>query len=258
MGKIKVSALLALFETMVEERWAYEYGAARKGEVDCSGAFVYAAEQLGREDILHSSNRIARINCKEMLPISNARPGYAAFKWRKDFETAELEEKYGDNLGNFKHIGLVSRDGKYVLHAKGEAYGFVCTELDSSWQYVAELDFVEYTDDSQLEVDMESVIYHASVATKKDPLRVRDWPKTGEILGHVDKGSIVDVLRDNGDGWPFIRYNELIGYASAEYLTPVLQTDGVADAADRIVIRDSAGNEFRPVGGWRVEIGAND
>ena len=31
--KIKVSALLDLFEIMLDEAWEYEYGAAREGEV---------------------------------------------------------------------------------------------------------------------------------------------------------------------------------------------------------------------------------
>ena len=34
MGKIKVSALIAVFERMAREHWAYEWGAAREGCVD--------------------------------------------------------------------------------------------------------------------------------------------------------------------------------------------------------------------------------
>lgn len=266
--KIKVSALLDLFEIMLDEAWEYEYGAAREGEVDCSGAFDYAADQLGRPDVLHSSNRIARINCPTMLPISAAKPGYAAFRWRKDFETAELEEKYRDGLGNFKHMGLVSRDGKHVLHAKGEKYGFVCEKLDSSWQYVAVLNFVDYSEDVQQEAEAVDVLYRATISTNKDPLRVREWPKTGEILGHVDKGRIVDVLKDTGDGWPLIRFNELEGYVSGQHLTPVSKTEVKEEIyeevevevpeAQKVTIIDSEGNHFEPVGDFRVLIGSID
>lgn len=266
--KIKVSALLDLFEIMEAEHWEYEYGAAREGEVDCSGALDYAADQLGRPDVLHSSNRIARLNCPNMLPISAAKPGYAAFRWRKDFETAELEEKYSDGLGNFKHMGLVSRDGKHVLHAKGEKYGFVCEKLDSSWQYVAALNFVDYSEDVQQENVAVTVLYQATISTNEDPLRVREWPATGEILGHVDKGRVVDVLQDNGDGWPFIRFNELEGYVSGRYLTPVSKTEFKEEIreevevevpeAQKVTIIDSEGNHFEPIGDFRVLIGSID
>ena len=266
--KIKASALLDLFEIMLDEAWEYEYGAAREGEVDCSGAFDYAADQLGRPDVLHSSNRIARINCPTMLPISEAKPGYAAFRWRKDFETAELEEKYSDGLGNFKHMGLVSRDGKHVLHAKGKKYGFVCEELDSSWQYVAALDFVDYSEKAQQEAEEAAVLYQAMISTNEDPLRVRAWPKTGEILGCVDKGRIADVLKDTGDGWPFIRAGELEGYVSGQYLPPVSKTEIKEEIdeevevetsdAQKVTIIDSEGNYFEPVGDFRVLLGSID
>lgn len=294
--KIKVSALLDLFEVMLDEEWEYEYGAAREGEVDCSGAFDYAADQLGRPDVLHSSNRIARINCEALLAISEAKPGYAAFRWRKDFETADLEAKYSDGLGNFKHMGLVSRDGKHVLHAKGEKYGFVCEKLDSSWQYVAALNFVDYSEEPessaagggnsetecwesqgakgdyasspQQETEAVDVLYRATISTHEDPLRVRAWPKNGEILGRVDKGRIVDVLKDTGDGWPFIRVGELEGYVSGQYLTPVSKTEIKEEIAEevevetpdaqKVTIIDSEGNHFEPVGDFRVLLGSID
>ncbi|MBR3797189.1 MAG: SH3 domain-containing protein, partial [Clostridia bacterium] len=255
-------------ETMEEEHWEYEYGAASEGEVDCSGAFDYAAAQFGRPDVLHSSNRIARLNCPMLLPISAAKPGYAAFRWRKDFETAELEEKYSDGLGNFKHVGLVSRDGKHVLHAKGEKYGFVCEKLDSSWQYVAALNFVDYSEEVQQETEAATVLYQATISTNEDPLRVRAQPKTGEILGHVDKGCIVDVLKDIGDGWPLIRFNELEGYVSGQYLTPVSMTEIKEEIIEevevetpdtqKVTIIDSRGNRFEPVGDFRVLLGSID
>ena len=40
MIKIPVSDFIAIFEQMKKEKWKYEWGAARKGCVDCSGAFT--------------------------------------------------------------------------------------------------------------------------------------------------------------------------------------------------------------------------
>lgn len=51
--------LVAEFEVMLTEHWAYAWGAAKEGVVDCSGAFVYAMEQYGLQ-IAHGSNSIYR------------------------------------------------------------------------------------------------------------------------------------------------------------------------------------------------------
>ena len=44
---ITKSKILSLFKKMLEEHWSYEWGAAREGCVDCSGAFVYAYSKKG-------------------------------------------------------------------------------------------------------------------------------------------------------------------------------------------------------------------
>lgn len=109
-----------------------------------------------------------------------------------------------------------------------------------------------------------AVSYKAIVTTEKDPLRVREWPETGTILGIVPKGRTVEVLAEAGDGWPKIRYNELMGYASEQYLTPIgiieepIDTEIVPDdtetAPRALILMDSEGNVWRPVGGFTVEI----
>ena len=74
------------------------------------------------------------------------------------------------------------------------------------------------------------MIYQAIVNTEKDPLRVRQFAVNGKVLGSVPRGAVVDVLSESGDGWPRIRYNELVGYASGDYLTRV--EDSEADVAE--------------------------
>lgn len=41
----------------------------------------------------------------------------------------------------------------------------------------------------------------------------------------AQRGALVDVLEDNGDGWPRIRYGDIVGYASAVYLTSTDEED---------------------------------
>ncbi len=129
---------------MYEERWAYEWGAARKGCVDCSGAFSYAFRQLGGS-IYHGSNTIARkyVGAFRKTPV----PGYAAFRWKKT-DTA----KYPDGRGDFYHIGLVDSDGEHVLNAKGAKAGF-CRDTLDGWHSFAPLRGVAYGPSQSADAD---------------------------------------------------------------------------------------------------------
>lgn len=120
---IKKDDLLDLFERMARENWAYAWGAAREGCVDCSGAFVYAYRQLDSSVyIAHGSNSILRQSMGTLLPMSAARPGYAAVKVRA-WDGEEIGNRwYGQEPGDCYHIGLVGRDGK-ILNAKGTGAG---------------------------------------------------------------------------------------------------------------------------------------
>lgn len=213
---MKSSDLIAQFERMYAEHWAYEWGAAREGCVDCSGAFVYAFKRFG-EPIPHGSNSIARKHVVGGLrPISEAKPGWALFKRRAD--NNDMPAQYmGDGIGDIYHVGLCSRDGTRALNAKGTQSGF-CSDPASAYHLCAPLKGVEYTDE---EDEPMATLYRAVVNTEKDDLRVREAPKTGKIIGHAPRGKVVDVLAEGTDGWPRIRYGELVGYASAAYLVRV-------------------------------------
>ena len=82
-SKIPVTTLIADFQLMKSQHWAYREGAAQSGEVDCSGAFVWAYRQHGIS-IYHGSNRMARVEVAALIPINvaNVVPGMAAFKHR--------------------------------------------------------------------------------------------------------------------------------------------------------------------------------
>lgn len=229
---MKASELISLFERMYDEEWAYEYGAAQTGCVDCSGAFVWAYKQFG-QTIAHGSNSIARDNIFEMRVIAQAKPGWAAFKRRLD--DGEPAKYRGDGWGNFYHIGLVSRDGKHVLNAKGEKYGFCCDDIQNGWHYACPLKAVEYGEDV---IDVGSDVYgQALVITKSGPLNVRESPKTGRVIGRLARGSMVDILTPDSE-WPKIRQGDILGYASMEYLA-MLKDD--SDSANNSEIPNSSG-----------------
>lgn len=215
---MKDEKLIALFETMLAEHWTYEWGAAREGCVDCSGAFVYAYKKLGGGKIEHGSNTIGRKHVGKLLPISEAKPGYAAFKRRDDGN--EPEKYKGDGIGNLYHIGLVARDGTSVLNAKGTNYGFSSDPL-SAWDYVAPLNAVAYTAQGEEEPVILDVLYRARVTTHSGSLNVRERPDTGsQRIGELKKGAEVSVVSECGE-WYRIAYGGGYAYAHSGYLTRI-------------------------------------
>lgn len=216
MGKIRASDLIAQFKRMYDEHWTYVWGSAKRGEVDCSGAFVYAYKTLDGPYIEHGSNAIARRRVGAMQPVSAARPGWAAFKWKQD----GAPDSYTDGRGNYYHIGLVDETGGYVLNAKGSKYGF-CRDRLAGWDYVAPLDAVEYTDEG--EDDTMDVKWVGEVVTLSGPLNLRDEPNiTGDRIAQIPRSSRVNVLWDEPrDGWLWVQWGNRTGYVSAEYLRDV-------------------------------------
>lgn len=149
---MKQDELIALFERMLCEKWAYVYGGASAGSVDCSGAFVWALKQGGKT-IPHGSNAIARRETDALRPIAEAKPGYAAFKRRLPGEKGyALPAKYrsGSDQNDYYHIGLVAADGRTVLNAKSQKAGF-CRDPLADWHCCAPLKAVEYGTDSTLD-----------------------------------------------------------------------------------------------------------
>lgn len=235
--KIGAGELIACFETMLEEHWSYAWGAARRGCVDCSGAFVYAYRTLGGPVIEHGSNAIARRHIGAMHAAKQAEPGWAAFKWKESGEP----ERYADGRGNYYHIGLVDQTGRFVLNAKGEKSGFSRDSIDG-WDFAAPLLGVEYEEVKKM------VLYRARVATRSGPLNMRDRPG-GMVIGRIPRGETVDVLSDEGE-WCAVDYQGASGYASAEYLERLEERE----RETRIVLEDSEGNTFHPIGGWTVRL----
>lgn len=214
--------IINLFRRMYAEHWEYVWGKAEEGCVDCSGAFTYAGSVLGAS-FPHGSNAIAR-KCivGQMLPISEARPGMAAFKARvpgeKDYA---LPDKYtrGADLNDYYHIGLVDNDGKHVLNAKGTSYGFCRDELTraNGWDCVAYLTDVDYGEVIPVEqTKMARVVLPAGATGTTVNLR-KDSAKTADIVARVPVGSEVRVINDAGE-WCYIGYGDKIGWMMANYI----------------------------------------
>lgn len=167
----------------------------------------------------------------------NASPKYRDLTWRGETSSAlrapSPEGKAGlvgaragmlafkRNGNDVHHVGIVTGEGTVIHSSSAQGgRGVVETELDGSWQLLAIHRYIETAGEAEREEDEDmATLYRAIVTTQKDPLRVRDAPKTGRIIGQVPRGKTVDVLSEGE--WPRIRYNEVVGYASASYLARV-------------------------------------
>ena len=226
-SNIPVSSLLADFQLMQKEHWAYREGAAQRGEVDCSGAFVWAYAQHGLK-IYHGSNRMARVEVVSLIPINMAHivPGMAAFKHRKPGEAGyDLPAGYlpggansNGDLNDYYHVGLVDTDTSRVLNARNKADGFVSSPITQGWSHVALLRQVDYGD-NQTPAPSEgtAVVFAANGA----PVKLRKTASTKlPYLDLVPVGATVDLRGPAADGWTPIRYNGQDGYMMSQFLIP--------------------------------------
>lgn len=228
---VKPQDLISVFQTMLREHWAYKWGSHEKGCVDCAGAFKYAFSLFG-VSFASGSNTIARrYIVGELLPVSQAAPGMAAFKVRPWAKSQEGNSWYNKPPGDIYHIGLVDDNPAYVLNAKSEKSGFSRDKI-SSWAYVAYLKKVDYGEKQKMEtmkVTLPAGVKGSTVNFRKQPSMQAD------IIEQIPVGSAVEVLDASGE-WKKIQYQGRDGWMLAKYLS-----DGNNDPWDALKqIRDIA------------------
>lgn len=220
--------IIRAFEKMHAEKWAYAWGSAAEGVVDCAGAFVHAYRQHG-QSIYHGSNRIARAEVVELLPPDRWEPGMAAFKVKRPGEDGYALPQgylpggghYNGDLLDYYHIGLVDEGGG-VLNAQSTATGFVRSGLEEGWDYVAQLKGIIYPEGKET----------AGMATIKtpdgNPARLRKDPSTkNPYIDKVPAGTAVEVLEtamSDGELWSKIRAGGVTGYMMAKYIEAAEET----------------------------------
>lgn len=248
---IKASALISLFQRMLDEHWAYEWGAAREGCVDCSGAFVWAYKQLGAT-IEHGSNSIAHLRVGEYVPVSEAKPGYVVFKMRAWRESDRGNQWFDQQPGDVYHIGLMGRNGK-VLNAQSTKTGFVASDA-SGWAFAAPLKDVIYKGDGKM-------YGNATVSITSGYLNIREGASTrSKVIAKAENGARVNIIREAGDtGWVFgtLASGEA-GYMSSKYLVEdAPESDNHVETGDpgeqtTTTLRRSDGVIIRLCGDWSI------
>lgn len=250
--------IIADFRRMLAEKWGYipatsgemwtaekQQKAAAKSETvarygsrwigyhvaDCSGAFVWAYRQHGMS-IYHGSNRIAREYLTErgaaLLPMSEAKPGMAAFKLRKPGDKnyalpSEYKpggEHYNGDLNDYYHIGLVDADGS-IINAQSTAKG-VQRSKASGWSCAGYLRAVEYEKNDQNERKDEAPMQNA-IVTADGQVNLRKGPsKKDPLVNKLSPGTevqIVQTVTNEGKEWAAVKSKKGSGYIMTEYLT---------------------------------------
>lgn len=258
MSKIPVGKLISCFERMRDEHWDYCLNSAREGCVDCSGAFVWAYEQFGKS-ILHGSNSITRMSVGDLLPISSARPGMVAVKVKDWTDDDDTNRWYDSEPGNVYHIGLVIQNGSEmnVIEAKGKQWGVVQSKLDNKWKFVAYLDDVDYT--QKMEEAVMEYKYVGSIRLTSGYVHLRSQPNvTSKSIAKLYNGEPVEIGDTDQPNWYAVKDeagNE--GYVYSKYVSiegEIQSSDEVNSNFFGLVITDSLGNKFYPVGAFTVEV----
>lgn len=258
MSKIPVNELISCFERMRDEHWDYCLNSAREGCVDCSGAFVWAYNQFGKS-ILHGSNSIARLSVGDLLPIASARPGMVAVKVKDWTDDDDTNRWYDSEPGNVYHMGLVIQNGSEmnVIEAKGTKWGVVQSKLDNKWKFVAYLDDVDYT--QKTEETVMKYKYIGSIRLTSGYAHLRTQPNvTSKSIAKLYNGETVQIGESGLQNWYAIKDevgNE--GYVYSKYVSieEEIQSSGEVNSNFfGVVITDSLGNKFYPVGAFTVEV----
>lgn len=258
MSKIPVNELISCFERMRDEHWDYCLNSAREGCVDCSGAFVWAYKQFDKT-ILHGSNSIARLSVGDLLSISYARPGMVAVKVKDWTDDDDTNRWYDSEPGNVYHIGLVIQNGSEmnVIEAKGAKWGVVQTKLDNKWKFVAYLDEVDYT--QKMEETIMEYKYTGSIHLTSGYVHLRAQPNiTSKSIAKLYHGEPVEIGDSSQPNWYAVKDeagNEGYVYSKYVVIENEIQSDDQMDSGfSGIVITDSLGNKFYPVGAFTVEV----
>lgn len=226
MSKIKVSDFLLELNVMLKEHWSYVWGSASKGCVDCSGALVYVFRKYGHS-IYHGSNRIARVEVDELLPISQAKPGMAAFKARNPGDAKyALPSAYksgGKNCNgdsrDFYHVGVVGQNGK-VLNAQSSSTGFVESPI-KTWAcvgYLKQVDYGDIQEDNMTNDSIDILCTAEVIAESGSTVRMRSKPlKNAPIVANVKVGAQANILEATSE-WCQIEVDGKVGYMMSKFL----------------------------------------
>jgi len=125
------------------------------------------------------------------------------------------------------HIGVYIGNG-YCIEAKGINYGTIKSKVsDTAWTHVLKLRDIDYTDSSNVSSTYGIATGAAGLTITASSLYVRDYPKTGDVLDTLMKGTAVYPTGKafvDGEAWLQIP----AGWISGKYVEGWIQESGGA------------------------------
>ena len=208
------------------------YGAKWIGKwvTDCSGLIYWAMMQLGVKTV-HHARYLYTDFCKRKGKLIDGKPddGHQILPGTCVFLKGSED--------HIHHCGVYVGHGVCV-EAKGVQAGVVQSEL-SHWDYWGELKDVDYTNAAKLEDEpipeiparTQDYVFQAIVNDPGSWVNLRSKPnKDASRLAKLYDGEIVDVVDAvSTPNWWQVKYHNILGWASAEYLIPLNDEDGESD-----------------------------
>lgn len=164
------------------------------------------------------------------------------------------------------HIGLVVPGGK-VRHSSSTKGMAVETDLyNGQWHYLAKHKLIQVDEGGGTVAEPTSaVLYKATVNTNESGLNLRAGPSTSDRkIAAIPKGATVEVMRDAGSGWLFVKSDVGIGYVSSQYLVrdaAASETDGnwneaeaSGDWHENLTLISESGSVINLQGRWRLAV----
>lgn len=262
---IGVSGFVGRVKKIAQRELRYKTGGTGKdGACDCIGLIMGAMYELGHKKYdLHSTNYFARYQTMEMVTLRKGTPIYPGMILYKARDNQDnLHGRYlpggryytGDVL-DYYHVGVVVRAKPLEIiecTEYGSVTGIVKSDAIGGWDYGGKLRGVlydGYEENEKEEGETMSVLYMARVNTQKDPLTLRATPD-GREIGKIPKEAEVEVLSEGT--WARVRYGEMLGYAASRYLERIEKE--YAELTVRVILTDSAGNTWEPVGAYTARV----
>ncbi len=221
--------------------------------IDCSGMAVRAFRLQGDKSLYHGCNTMwhdGTFSEKGVLSsVNQLNPGYAVLlrkEWRKDNEDDKKNKWYLDPEGNMSHIGYVlSVNPLEIVDASYSAGKVRITNSIKKvgWNRWGRIAKVDYNDE---EVKQEVRTMQMVVKTPDGgTLNIRKAQKTtSDAIAKLPDGTIIEVVKDCGNGWCQVIVDGKTGYCLAKYL----------DETENITIEQTVAklvSEAR-AHGWRI------
>lgn len=185
----------------------------------------------------------------------NSSPKYRHLIWRQESIDGALPGHLifkGKPLGKDgqpHHVGLVTDVGT-VLHSSSALGAVVETPLDGAWSLLGQSKYIELGGENPVYIEDYGVI----TTPNGGAVNVRSGPGLDHaVITRVPNGTEVAILiHDVADGWDFCQIDRVQGYIFNSYITPADTPQPDPAPESEILIIDSAGNQFRPVGSFTI------